>query len=149
MVTIRPLPKNAIRILTGLAVCASALLSQSAHANDVWLTGDQFRQALGQTAGATWRNIPLRRALESFSQAQKIAILLDRRVDPEQNLELTVENAPLAEVFQRVASRMETGTSTLGPVVYFGPPAAASRLRTVAAIAKEKAAAASEPARKA
>jgi hypothetical protein len=146
-----PVGKSDVKKLVGSAILLCGMLAQAkcAVADDAWLTGDQFRQALKQTAGATWRNIPLRRAVEVFSRSQKVAVLLDRRIDPEQNLELSVENAPLEEVFQRIASRVEIGSSILGPVVYLGPITAATRLRTVAAIAKQRTSAAPEATRKA
>ncbi len=103
-------------------------------AENTWLTGEPLRQALSGKIGVTWSNIPFRQAIERLSQSQKVAIMLDRRVDPDQKIELKLDDVPLAEGFQRIASRLDIGTTMLGPVAYFGPKPITERLRTVAAL---------------
>ncbi len=103
-----------------------------------WATGKQLSQTLAQPLDVFWPNNPLREALTGLSRAQRVAILLDRRVDPGQKLSLNVQNVPLQTVLQMVADRCGLGVSRLGAVVYLGPPSAAQRLRPIAA-ALEKA----------
>ena len=66
-----------------------------------------------------------------------MAVVLDRRVDPDQKIELAFSDVPLAEAFQRIASRLDVGTAMVGPVAYFGPKSTARRVATVAALANE------------
>jgi hypothetical protein len=61
-----------------------------------------------------------------------VAVLIDRRVDPGQRLDLTLRNVPLESAFQAIADRCGLGTSRLGDVVYLGPPSVAVRLRPIA-----------------
>jgi hypothetical protein len=49
-------------------------------------------------------------------------------------LQLTLKDAPMESVLQTIAERCHAGISSLGAIVYFGPPAAAARLRAVAAM---------------
>jgi hypothetical protein len=102
------------------------------------LTGDALQHALAQKIGITWSNITLRQALASVAKTQHIAVLLDRRVDPDQKVELTFENIPLEEALERIASRLKIGVTILDGVAYFGPPDITERLRTVATLRKEE-----------
>jgi hypothetical protein len=99
-----------------------------------WLSGEAIDEALQGKVSVTWSNIPVRRALESLCKAQKLALLLDRRVDPDQKIELHVDNVPLREALEQIAARLKIGVALIGPVVYFGPKATATRLRTVATL---------------
>jgi hypothetical protein len=80
----------------------------------------------------------LRTAIEELSQTQQVAVLIDRRIDPGQKLQLTLKNTPMESVLQTVAEHCHAGISPLGAIVYFGPSESAARLRSVAA-ALEKA----------
>ena len=109
----------------------------SANAADMsgrvpWATGRQLTQTLAQPLDVFWSNNPLRDAMTSLSRAQRVAILIDRRVDPGQRLSLSLQNVPLESVLQTVAARCGLGLGRLGPIVYLAPPAAATRLRPLA-----------------
>jgi hypothetical protein len=97
-----------------------------------WATGSQLSQALSEPLDILWSNNPLRDAIGSLSRAQRVAILIDRRVDPGQKLSLNLQNVPLQTVLQVVAERCSLGIARLGAVVYLGPPTAAERLRPLA-----------------
>ncbi len=98
-----------------------------------WATGKQLSQALAQPLDVFWPNNPLRATITNLSRAQRVAILIDRRVDPGQKFSLQLENVPLQTILQGVAERCGLGVSRLGAVVYLGPPSAAQRLRPLAA----------------
>jgi hypothetical protein len=119
----------AVSILQTLA-CASAA-EVSGHIP--WATGRQLSQTLAQPIDVFWSNNPLRDAMTSLSRAQRVAILIDRRVDPGQRLTLNLQNVPLETILQTVAERCGLGLARLGPVVYLAPPPAAERLRPLAA----------------
>jgi hypothetical protein len=110
---------------------------QAAEGN--WLSGEALQDALAKKVGVAWSNIPLRRALESLSNSQRVAVMLDRRVDPDQKIELAFDNVSLQEALQRIALRLDVGMTVIGPVIYFGPKATAERLRTVAALSNDDA----------
>jgi hypothetical protein len=117
-----------VSILQTLA-CASAA-EVSGHIP--WATGRQLSQTLAQPIDVFWSNNPLRDAMTSLSRAQRVAILIDRRVDPGQRLTLNLQNVPLETILQTVAERCGLGLARLGPVVYLAPPMAAERLRPLA-----------------
>jgi hypothetical protein len=78
-----------------------------------------------------WAGTPLRSAVENLSQAQGVAVFLDRRVDPNQKLALHLKETPLETVFQKAADRLGLGMAQVGSVIYLGPPQAAHSLRPV------------------
>jgi len=119
--------------------CVAAAAGNRSARGAPWLTGAQFQQQMQQVVGVTWADVPLREALVSFCGAQRVAVLLDRRVDPGQPLDLTVRGAPLEQALRQIADDRGLGLSLFGPVVYFGPPKAARRLRTLAAVRTEEA----------
>ncbi len=133
-----------MRALPGLrcwAIVAGLIVGQPgwARADSAWLTGQPLEDALSQKTTVIWSNIPLRKAIEGLSQSQKVAILLDRRIDPDQKIELSLENVTLADGLKQIASRLGAGATMLGPAAYFGPAATAARLRTVAALRQQEA----------
>jgi hypothetical protein len=123
--------------IAAMAACTVAAAGELSAADATWKTGDLFKRELTQPVGVTWANLELRQAVESLSTSRRVAVVLDRRVDPNRKIELSFDDVPLAEAWQRIASRIGTGTTILGSVVYLGPAKTAERLRTVLALRKE------------
>jgi hypothetical protein len=98
------------------------------------LTGDDLVRQRQQAVSASWSGAPLRDALADLAKAQRIAILLDRRIDPGQPIEFTADRMPFDTILEQVAAKIDAGLSSFGPVAYLGPPEAATRLRTLAAL---------------
>lgn len=87
----------------------------------------------------------LRTALAELARARQVRVWLDRRVDPDQPLELVSQGEPLATVFERLAAERGLGVGHLGGVVYLGPAASAAELRTLGALSARAAAALPAP----
>ncbi len=104
-----------------------------------WLTGKSLAQRLDDPVTVSWINTPVARALHSLSTAQQVAILIDRRIDPDAPINLAVSGEPLGDVLRKIASLLSAGYTQFGPVAYFGPPEVAKNLRTVAQIRLEEA----------
>ncbi|HEY2883069.1 MAG TPA: hypothetical protein VGJ15_11560 [Pirellulales bacterium] len=127
-------------IVSGMLAAAAGILARPpalAAAESAFLSGEALRQAMSQKVGASWSNLPLRQALERFCKTQKLGVLLDRRIDPDQKIELAFDNVPLSEALARIAAQIRCGFTMLGPVAYFGPQAMADRLQTLAALRKD------------
>ena len=103
-----------------------------------WATGGALAQRLNTPIGVTLGGSPLREGLYRFGQTQGVAVLLDRRIDPGQQLDVTLHQVPLGEALRRIAEAGGMGVAQLGPLFYFGPAPAAARLRTLAALNREK-----------
>jgi hypothetical protein len=103
-----------------------------------WATGTRLQKQLARPVGISWSGNPLRQALGGLSRAQHVAVLIDRRVDPGQEVDLQFDGLPLQEALREIARDRQLGVSLLGPVAYFGPPEVSSRLRTIAALRTEE-----------
>ncbi|HLQ45228.1 MAG TPA: STN domain-containing protein [Planctomycetaceae bacterium] len=113
-----------------LALCWHASPATVALAEE-YLSGAPFQKALDQSLGRAWTGDSLRDALRELSRTRKVAILLDRRIDPTRELSLSPPTVPLRELIARVADLVGASTTTIGNVVYVGPKASADRLRVL------------------
>jgi len=108
-----------------------------AHDSFDWHTGGRFRQQLESTIGLTWSENPLRPAVTNLARSQRVAIFLDRRVDPSVRINLAVADGSLDQALRKLAGSLNLEVSYLDPVVYIGPSYVAIRLATVAANRRE------------
>ncbi|HKD37092.1 MAG TPA: STN domain-containing protein [Pirellulales bacterium] len=107
-----------------------------------WLTGEKLKAQLEQKIGIDWggpKGNKFRDAIASLSRAQRVAILIDRRVDPDQKIELSIDDATLESSLKLIAANKHIGMAQVGSVIYLGPKATAEKLRTLAALRKDEA----------
>ena len=105
-----------------------------------WKTGPAMRKQLEASVSLGWSERPLREGLVSLSHATGVCIVLDRRIDPDQEVELTADE-PLEKLLDTVATKINAKAGVVGPVVYLGPKETASKLRTLSAQRHKEAAA--------
>lgn len=111
-----------------------------------WRTEADLDKQLLSTFDLTWDQVPLRDGLTRLSRTHRVAIFLDRRVDPDQPIQMTFSNEQLGLGLQRIAATVGIGMSRVGDVIYLGPEETASRLPTVAELQAEFAKACGLPA---
>ena len=92
-----------------------------------------FREQLAEPVRILWADNPLRPAVEGLSRAGNVAVLIDRRVDPGQKLNISLKDMPLGSALKAIARSCDMDVACLNSVVYLGPPAAAERLGAIAA----------------
>lgn len=102
-----------------------------------WKTGDEFQQRLRQRVTISWDHTPLRDGLMRLADAQSIAIFLDRRADPQAQVSIELDNVVLEDAIRQVARQRQLAVGYVGSVVYVGPPTAAVRVATLAAMREE------------
>ena len=119
------------------AVLLGAITRMAAAAD--WLTGGTLQTQLAQPTSVYWEDAALRETLEQFSRARRVAVFIDRRIDPGQKIDLRAQAVPVAEVFRQVADHCSAGLTPFGPVEYLGPSEFAAKLRTLAALRHEDA----------
>ncbi|HEV3137255.1 MAG TPA: hypothetical protein VGZ26_05110, partial [Pirellulales bacterium] len=107
---------------------ATAAIPTAARAESGgWLTGPQLDEHLAAPVTISLVKVPLSRALTSIRTAQHIATVLDRRVDPDQEIQLAQTREPLRTGLRKLADQLRIGYCQLGPVAYFGPASTAGR----------------------
>jgi hypothetical protein len=94
-------------------------------------SGKLFQAALDRPFSATWENVNLRNISRRIAATQRVAILLDRRLDPTCEHSMTAPGESLRSFLDRLAENAGGKSVALGSVVYLGPPAAARSLRTL------------------
>ena len=113
-------------------LCATALALPATGADTEWRVGGDFRRQLGQPLDVSWENTPLREGLTRLAEAQRIAIFLDRRVDPGQRVAVPGGRHTLESWLRAMAKARGLGVGFVGPVVYVGPPLTCARIATLA-----------------
>ena len=121
-------------VLVALVVLTneSLVFAQTARSRINWATGSELRRQLAKPIGVTWERVPLRDAIERLSKQSRVAMFLDRNVDPNLRITLQAKSAPLERIVEKLASSLNLGVAQVGPVIYLGPPFNASRLSTLA-----------------
>ena len=125
-------------VTTVVAVILASAPVESAERSSEWLTGGVLQQRLTQSATVLWADSPLRDCLLSFGRTQHIAILLDRRADPDRILDLALREEPVLAIIQAAADSQDLRTAVFRNVVYIGPPASAAQIRTVAELRRRE-----------
>jgi hypothetical protein len=97
-------------------------------------TGRRFATALEQPLSGSWKGVPLRSVLRRLSHERQISILLDRRVDPDQDVQLETGDRPLRSTVNEVARVTQLGVTQVGNCLIVAPAVPVLRLRTLIAL---------------
>ncbi|MCD4727494.1 MAG: hypothetical protein K8R46_07530, partial [Pirellulales bacterium] len=88
-----------------------------------WATGLALQKQLAEPVDIYWVNNPLRQAIGNLSQTRRVAVLIDRRVDPGRELNVSLKGVPLESAMRQIARPRGLDVSRLGDVLYLGPAA--------------------------
>ena len=124
-------------VTTMVAVALICESAESAGSAVQWLTGREFQQRLTLPATVLWADSPFRDYLVDFGRVQRVAILVDRRVDPDRPLTLAVRDEPVVAIVRAAAESQDLQAAVLPNVLFVGPAASASRIRTVAELRRQ------------
>lgn len=119
-------------MIAGCCLVAAAIATPVCAAT--WATGVALQKRLAGRVNVVCSGQTFRTAAEELGKLHSVAVLIDRRIDPGNRVDLTIDQTSLAEAFEKLAAKQKLSFGMVGPVAYFGPPGAASRLRTLAAI---------------
>jgi hypothetical protein len=98
-----------------------------------FLTGIQFETKLAAPVTSTWKQ-PLKDVVGSIETTFKICLFVDRHIDPDQLIELQVEDLSLEQTLRRLALTANAEISIIQHVVYLGPKTTCTLLATIAEI---------------
>jgi len=127
-------------VVLGVPVAAAEPIeSTGSLAKRPLLFGSRFRQALAQRVSVSWvnsstdrlRQHTIRHITRRSQALWRVAIVLDRRIDPSSELEVEANDQPVREVLDSLAQPLGAGTSVVGNTVYIGPATDAHVLRTL------------------
>jgi hypothetical protein len=133
---------SAIAKCVVVAACLALLSAGVVRSDDEppvqWLSPEGVRRQFDQPVSISWSGIPLRQALSNLARSQRVPIVLDRRTDPDQEIEITLSDVSLNAALKSIALRLNLGVSRVGAVIYLGPPKTAERLRTLVELRKQE-----------
>jgi len=124
------------RVLLSLVVAmafAGATGSGSFGA-ETWLSGSQFQAELDKPCVAIFKDKPVRDALRDLARQLRVALVLDRRINPALVVSLGEERLSLRDAVASLAEQGQLGLSEIGDTLYLGPLETARVLRTSAEI---------------
>ncbi|MBT4693952.1 MAG: hypothetical protein HOB73_11460 [Planctomycetaceae bacterium] len=123
--------------ILGLAATAEPYDLYGQTAQQTVLTNARFEQQLESPISTRW-DLPLKDVLKSISETQRVAIFLDRRINPAQQIQLAVQDKTMSTALQQIASQANAQISYIRNVIYIGPQKTTRLLATVAAIHAEQ-----------
>ena len=99
-----------------------------------WKTGKEFERALNAVVrDVVWSaGTSVRQAVTTLARTQGVAIMLDRRIDPESAIELSVHDVTLHDVIEQLAAQCDAAPCYLDDVAYLGPRVGLGDLPAVA-----------------
>lgn len=126
-----------------------------AHGQAPMLAEPALARRLHERVTLTWTDQQLAQGLARLGEVQGLPVWLDRRVDAGQEIDLAIDNEPVAAVLTRVTQSAsgslrngELGWTTLRSVIYVGPAEAARELATLSELARQSIAKAPTEARR-
>jgi hypothetical protein len=113
-----------------LHVCAA-----DTSADDVrYLTGSSFQQELEKAIAISRSGAELRPFLRRLGAERRVAILIDRRIDPGTEIDLNLPPTEFREAIRSIAVQAGAGLSVVGDTVYIGPRTSTGIVRTLIAL---------------
>jgi len=122
-------------ILTILILLVSSVLVGQAPRSAA-LSNADFQKQLDTTISVHW-NLPLSNIIKSIRETQNVAVFLDRRIDPQQTIQLKIQDTKLTSAFDQLAAQCNSRISIVRNVVYIGPVKTTQWLATLAEIQAE------------
>ena len=120
-------------MLAALAANHTEATGQTFAPSSGWLTGDARVTANRYATTIVWVDAPLRDRLMTVAKHQRIAVFLDRRVDPGTTVTISQTGVTFEQFLWALAAQLDLDACRIGDVYYLGPPATAQRLPVIAA----------------
>ena len=125
-----PRCRFACQLLLLIALVPAAIApTTTGHAQE--LTGAAFSKALEQQISIVRGEVELLEMLERLQAEQQVAMLLDRRIDPQTPVIAELRRQRLEAAFGQLASQAGGGLSIVSDTVYVGPLETVRTMRTL------------------
>ncbi len=108
----------------------STLLIVMMIAADPWVTGPKFASEWDRPLTAVFENAELRDVLHRLGPERNLAVILDRRIDPNQTVTFSIQQEPLRIGLARIVASRGAELVLTENVAYVGPTERARLLRT-------------------
>ena len=102
--------------IIGFTVTAAPQDLYAQNAQQTVLANARFEQQLEALISTRW-DLPLKDVLHSIRETQHVAIFLDRRIDPAQQIQLEVQDKTMSTALQLVANQANAQISHIRNVI--------------------------------
>jgi hypothetical protein len=103
-----------------------------------WLQGKNRQRNSLTGISASWDESPLRAQIRQFAAQRRMAVLLDRRIDPSPTQTYSFADKTAEQIFWAVAEQNDLGITKIDDLLYVGPSETTDRLKHVLAQQKKK-----------
>jgi hypothetical protein len=118
--------------LIGVMICLGASLAHG-QTKPKSPTARGRNAARGAVLSVDWNRLPFGDSVARLRSVAAVDVFVDRRIDPEHPVDLSLENARVDEIIARLAASQELGHARLGTLYYIGPATVSDRLVALAA----------------
>ena len=110
-------------------------ISNAQQAPVSWLSGRQLDDTLRLPVSANWENAPLRDLMQ-LSRQQRIAVVIDRRIDPTQNMNFSASGITMEQLLWKLGDKHGFSVCRIEDAFYVGPEEATARLPALLELTK-------------
>ncbi|MBX3436416.1 MAG: STN domain-containing protein [Planctomycetaceae bacterium] len=96
-------------------------------------SGVRFHQELGRPISVFREQVSLREITQRLTRLHGVAILIDRRIDPDRPINVQLSHVSLGDGLDQIAAQCGADAAVIGATVMIGPPTSLDRMRTDAA----------------
>jgi len=125
-------------LVVGLMTCClgteRSIAQSHGEERSGWLTGRPLDHELAKPVNIAMNRTSPRQVVTRLRQLHRIALLLDRRIDPDQPIDVQFTQISLNEALESFANQLEGELARIGGTLYIGPPAEVDRIRTLIAL---------------
>lgn len=142
--TERPAMRNRCRSLVQVLLLCALLspggIGGAAGADEAtgdriaWHTGRRLQQELVRPVNIVLNRTTPRAVVQKLRELHHVALLLDRRIDPDQQIDVQFTQSTLHEALQAFALLLDGELAQIGATLFIGPAPSTDRIRTLIAV---------------
>jgi hypothetical protein len=121
----------AVLALIALLPAAPSAADDAPRPRTVWHTGRRLTQELDRPVNIVLQRTTPRQVILRLRELHEIALLLDRRIDPDRPIDVQFTQVSLQEALQTFAVQLDADCVQIGGTLFIGPPASTDRIRTL------------------
>lgn len=125
--------------LVGMGLLFSTVLARDDASAPAFQVGSRFQAELQRPVNLIRTNTTVREMLRRISEMHHIAILLDRRIDPDRVIDVQLTQTTLGDGLRQMAAQWDAVAAVVGSTLFIGPPEGMDRIRTLIQIHQQSA----------
>lgn len=121
----------AVLTLAALPAASSSAADDANATRTVWHTGRRLTQELDRPVNIVLQRTTPRQVVQRLCELHQIALLLDRRIDPDRPIDVQFTQVSLQDALETFAVQLDADLVQIGGTLFIVPPASSDRIRTL------------------